>query len=79
MELVNLWYKFSAKWIKCKTLVKGWTQLPLPSNTNMMLFLLYLQMSDTVFSPNGNEDAHDIFAHNVFYDALVPIIVMLAL
>jgi len=58
-ELFRLWYKFSAKWTACKTLVNGWTQPPLSSNTNMMLFLLYLQMSNTaaVFSPNGNEDA----------------------
>ena len=39
--------------------VNRWKQPPLSSNKNMMLFLLYLQSSDTstVFSPNGNKDA----------------------
>ena len=75
MELFRLWFTFSAKWTACKTLVNGWTQPPLSSNKNKMLFL-YLQTSDTaaVFSPNGNEDATDFFAHNVLYDALVPIL-----
>jgi len=59
MELFHLWYTFSVKWTVCKTLVNGWTQPPLSSNKNTILFLLYLQTSDTaaVFSPNGNMDA----------------------
>ena len=76
MELLRLWYTFSTKCTAYKTLVNGWTEPPPSSNKIMLLFLFYLQMSDTaaVFSPNGNMDAMIFFAHIVLYDALVPIL-----
>ena len=42
----------------------------------MLLFLLYLQISDTaaVFSPNSNMNAMIFLAHIVLYDALVSIL-----